>query len=93
MPIKNPNCAHFHFHAEVEVARMERHEGSKISDYLAAVRIVCADCGRPFRFVDQRLGLSLAEPTASPDRLELRVPIEPARGHTRRVLAPGADLR
>jgi hypothetical protein len=74
----NPFCKHWNFRAEVEVARLERHEGSDVRDYLAGVRIACADCGRPFRFVDQRLGLSLAEPTASMDRLELRVPVEPA---------------
>lgn len=75
--ISNPNCPHLNFRADVEVARLERHEGNEVRDYLAGVRITCADCGRPFRFVDQRFGLSLSEPTASIDRLELRVPIEP----------------
>lgn len=75
--ISNPNCSHLHFNAYVEVARLERHEGGEVRDYLAGIRITCADCGRRFRFVDQRFGLSLNEPAASMDRLELRVPVEP----------------
>lgn len=76
--ISNPNCSHLNFRSEVEVARLERHEGAKVRDYLAGVRITCADCGRPFLFVDQRFGLSLNEPAVSADRAELRVPIEPS---------------
>jgi hypothetical protein len=80
--ISNPKCSHLNFRSEVEVARLERHEGGEVRDYLAGIRITCADCGRPFRFVDQRFGLSLNEPTASVDRLELRVPIEPTERST-----------
>ena len=65
-------CLHEHTQISADVARIED-EGV----FMADLRIQCADCGEPFRFLGLPYGLSFQHPALSPDGLELRAPMEP----------------
>ena len=43
---------------------------------LVEIRVRCADCGAPYRFVGVRAGVSLREPSVSVSATELRAPIQ-----------------
>ena len=45
--------------------------------YALELHVRCSDCGTRFGFVGLPAGLAPDHPTMSPDRLELRAPIEP----------------
>lgn len=66
------SCAHEDFRAEVDVHRME-----DTGAFMADVRIRCAQCDLPFRFVGLRAGVDFERPMVSIDETELHAPIEP----------------
>lgn len=67
------NCEHTRsHHADVKVCNL-RDSGRQ----LAEVRVWCADCGMPFRFLDLPGGFSFSQATASLVGEEARLPIEP----------------
>jgi hypothetical protein len=73
-------CEHLDFEAEVAVNRLgtgDTADGMP-SAYVAGVRVKCADCGEPFRWVGVPAGLSFGHPTVSVDEAELHAPIRPA---------------
>lgn len=65
-------CEHKQFAAEVDVARLE-----DSGRFNADVRIKCADCGMPFRFVGLPCGLDLNGAAVSIDGTEARMAIAP----------------
>jgi hypothetical protein len=71
-------CQHFKFEARVDVGRLSEKDGGPVTGYTADVRIKCAECGLPFRFIGAPFGYSRTEPMLSVDGLEMRAPIEPA---------------
>lgn len=71
-------CQHKQFCASVEVGRLSKNENGPITGYTADVRIKCAECGLPFRFIGIECGSSPFAPKVSVDATELRAPIEPA---------------
>ena len=70
-------CKHMQFAAQVNVGRLSEKEGGLITGYAAGIRIECAECGIPFRFIGLDYGSSPHEPKVSADATELRAPIEP----------------
>lgn len=77
--MNNPTkCKHMKFAAQVDVGRLTgSKEGSPVTGYTADIRIKCAECGLPFRFIGLDCGDSQHEPKVSVDATELRAPIEP----------------
>jgi hypothetical protein len=78
----NPDraCEHLDFAAEVDVNRIgtgDTADGMPRA-YMADVRVRCADCGEPFRWVGVRAGLSFGKPMVSVDETELHAPLRPA---------------
>lgn len=75
-------CPHGRFAAEVNVNRIgEDDPGNDTglpNHYSADIRIRCADCGEPFRWIGVTGGLSPSQPMCSVDETELRAPIRPA---------------
>lgn len=71
-------CEHLNFQAAVNVGRLSGVVGGAITGYCADVKIQCAGCGMPFRFLGLAAGNHYAEPRVSIDGTELRAPIEPA---------------
>lgn len=70
-PVHSPEtCAHRQFKANVDVSRLE--DSGRFS---ADVRIMCADCGTPFRFLGLPCGLDLNGATVSADGEEARMAI------------------
>lgn len=68
------DCPHPTFEAQVSVNRIT---GGPALRFAADVRITCALCREPFRFLGPHAGLSFEHPTVSIDGLELHLPIEP----------------
>ena len=68
-------CDHEHYRCNMDVTIMKE-TGERMAD----IRVWCDRCGQKFRFKGTKLGLSFYEPMASPDREELRVPIEVSDG-------------
>lgn len=66
------DCAHEEFAATVAVGRI-----LDVGKFVADIRISCAHCGEPFRFVGVPAGLRFDGPAVSIDGLELHAPIEP----------------
>lgn len=66
------DCPHMNFAANVAVARIEDK-----GRFCADIRIQCADCGQPFRFICPEAGFSPDRPTVNVDGTELNCPIEP----------------
>lgn len=83
-----PKCEHPEFSAMVRVGRLSKDDGGPITGYTADVKVECAKCRLPFRFIGLTAGNHYAEPRVSMDGTELRAPIEPAE-HER--FAPLAD--
>ena len=78
----NPDraCKHLNFDADVAVNRIgtgDTTDGMPRA-YMADVRVSCADCGEPFRWVGVPAGLSFAHPAVSVDQAELHAPMRPA---------------
>lgn len=72
-------CPHEDFSATVEINRLTETEGAAVPDaYSAAVRVVCAQCGEPFRWIGVEAGLMPGRPMCSVDETELRAPLRPA---------------
>lgn len=67
-------CVHEHFVANVDVDRLVEMSGLR---YAADVRIRCAQCGKPFRFLGLPLGLDMNGAAVSFDGTEARLAIEP----------------
>jgi hypothetical protein len=65
-------CEHFNFDASVEVNRLE-----DVGKFQAGIRIVCRDCGQPFRFLGLPMGVDLAGATTNGDATEARMAIAP----------------
>lgn len=65
-------CVHMNFQANVSVARLE-----DIGQFNAEVKIKCAECGMPFRFLGLPIGLNLQGACIAPDGLEARLAILP----------------
>lgn len=84
-------CEHHDFAANVEVGRIQDGEGGPVVKYMADVRIVCADCGTPFRFIGLPSGVDYKSPMVSVNGEELRAPIAP-QGEVASVLEGGDDV-
>lgn len=78
----NPDraCVHEDFAAFVDVARITASDGDHIEvvAYAVDLRIDCAVCGEPFRFIGMPAGVLPARPACSVDETEARLPIRPA---------------
>jgi hypothetical protein len=77
-------CPHPDYVATVDVVRILP-EGSDESDltiqpisYMAFVRVSCAACDEPFRWIGVGAGMNPRRPLVSVDDLELRAPLRPA---------------
>lgn len=66
------SCEHQNFAAEVDVARLETS-----GRFMADVRIKCADCGKPLRFIGLPVGLDLNGAAVSADGTEARLSVHP----------------
>ena len=75
-------CGHENFGANVEVERLQDGEGGRVTGFMAGVRVACLDCGAPFGFRCEDVGLQPDRPTMSVDGLELRVPLVSPEGYT-----------
>lgn len=71
-------CPHDDFEAVVEVHRLISTEGGQVTGYSADIRVCCANCREPFRFVGAPAGLLPTQPCVSADETELRAPLRPA---------------
>lgn len=72
-------CEHQNFSADVDVHRLSDVDDGPITAFRASVRIECADCGEPFRFIgDYPTGLLARQVTRDVRALELSAPIRPA---------------
>jgi hypothetical protein len=65
-------CTHENYAAEVDENRLE-----DSGRFQADVRIKCANCGLPFRFIGLPAGLDLNGAATSPDATEARLAIAP----------------
>lgn len=65
-------CEHKDFTADVQVNRLE-----DSGRFTADVRVTCAECRTPFRFIGLPAGVDLNSPTVSTDATEGRFPIAP----------------
>lgn len=70
-------CEHNNHRVDAKIAKLTD-SGATIAE----IRITCAECGEPYRFVGIDAGLSFDGPRVSIDGLELNAPIEP-EGHKR----------
>ena len=70
-------CEHANFVAGVQVHRLTDTPEGPVTSYVADVRIRCEACGANFVFVGPPMGVSFIMPMVSPDRTELRAPIQP----------------
>lgn len=71
-------CPHENFEAIVAVNRITAVEGGPATSFNADIRVECADCGEPFRWVGAPAGMSPARSIVSIDETELRAPLRPA---------------
>lgn len=74
-------CPHENFAAEVDMNRLADDDHGRpdtIVGFSADIRVRCAECGEPFRWVGVPAGLSARGPTCSVDETELRAPLRPA---------------
>ena len=71
-------CEHMNFRADCDIGRLSAGEGGPITGYTVAVKVKCAECGLPFRFIGLNAGSHYSEPRVNIDGTELRAPIEPA---------------
>ncbi len=71
------NCEHLNFMTYAEIARMPSVENGPIDRFSASIRIVCEDCGLPFRFIGLPAGVDLNGAATSIDATEARLAIAP----------------
>lgn len=71
-------CPHEDFDAVVEVNRLTSEPGGPVTAYSADIRIRCAQCGEPFRWIGVQAGMRPDRPMVSVDETELHAPIRPA---------------
>lgn len=76
--MRSTTCPHANFLASVTVIRLTDHDDGPVTGYTTRIRIHCADCGLPFRFLGAVPGAHPAAPRVSADGQELRAPLEPA---------------
>lgn len=72
MEKKSGKCEHMNFEADVTVNRLE-----DTGRFNADVRIVCAECRIPFRFIGLQAGVDLNGAAVSVDGTEARLAIAP----------------
>ena len=72
------DCKHEAFSCYTSVGRLSKEDGGPITGYTADIKILCAECNLPFRFIGLPAGNHFSEPRVSIDGQELRAPIEPA---------------
>lgn len=71
-------CLHEDFNAFVEVNRLTEREGEPVDAYSADIRVSCANCGEPFRWIGLQAGLSGGRPMCSIDETVMSAPLRPA---------------
>ena len=71
-------CPHLNFDAVVAVNRLNATDRTPADAYSADIKIRCADCDEPFRFIGLQAGLMPNRPMVSVDESELHAPIRPA---------------
>jgi hypothetical protein len=73
-------CPHEGFAADVAVNRLTASDepGAPVTAYIADIRVACADCGEPFRWIGVQAGVTGGKPMCSVDETELHAPIRPA---------------
>ncbi|MEU0465058.1 hypothetical protein ABZ215_13725 [Amycolatopsis sp. NPDC006131] len=76
----NPDlpCPHERFEATVVVHRLTATDGNQVDGFTTDIRIHCADCSEPFRWIGPPAGVFPDRPGVSVDETELRAPIRPA---------------
>ncbi|WP_433067349.1 hypothetical protein [Dactylosporangium sp. CS-033363] len=71
-------CLHKNFHVDAAMARITEAPGDDTANaFNIDVRVNCADCGEPFRWIGLPCGYSPAQPMVSVNGLELRAPMAP----------------
>lgn len=70
-------CDHMNFACECDVNRLQEKEGGPATRFCMDVRVKCADCGLPFRFIGLPAGLDLNGASVSVDATEGRFAIAP----------------
>lgn len=71
-------CPHEDFDATVEVNRLTSEPDGPVTAYFADIRVRCAQCGEPFRWIGVPAGLKPDRPMVSVDEAELHAPMRPA---------------
>lgn len=73
-------CPHENMDAYVAVNRITAREepGSPVAAFMADIKVSCADCGEPFRWIGVPAGMKPGQPMCSVDETELHAPLRPA---------------
>lgn len=71
-------CEHPDFEVHAAIGRLTDTDDGPVTAYVAEIRVRCADCGEPFRWVGVAAGAMPDRPMCSVDETELRAPIRPA---------------
>lgn len=71
-------CPHDDFEATVEVNRLVGTDGGPVTAYSADIRVCCANCREPFRWIGAPAGLLPTQPCVGVDETELHAPLRPA---------------
>lgn len=84
-------CTHEEIEFRANVNRLTDEDGGPIVAYIVDLEARCAKCGERFLFKGGEFGVLADRPALSPDRAELRCPIEP-EGETTKGF-PGFRMR
>lgn len=68
-------CEHANFRADVDVIRITDNTSGDVSQFMAEVRVECADCGAKFGFRGPPAAVSWREPRCTVDALEIQLPL------------------
>ncbi|MGW0566113.1 hypothetical protein [Streptomyces tauricus] len=72
-------CLHMDFEADVEVNRLTATDDDPtVVGYSADIKVRCANCGEPFRWIGVPAGMSPRRPMCGLDETELHAPLRPA---------------
>ncbi|GAB3156366.1 hypothetical protein GCM10027258_62690 [Amycolatopsis stemonae] len=71
-------CPHTVFIGDVQVGRLTETDDGPVIAFSADIKIKCAQCDEPFRFMGLPAGILRSRPAVSIDETELRAPIRPA---------------
>lgn len=72
-------CEHPNFNVDADVIRLtDGDESGPVTAFVTELRVRCADCGEPFRFIGFPMGASPRAPMVSVDHQEARLPMAPA---------------